>query len=47
MKKNKEECIGIAKTITELLEYINRIVGSRVNAKQDDILLENIQKLER
>jgi hypothetical protein len=47
MKKNKEECIGIVKNITELLGDINEIIESGKNFKEDNILMKNIQKLER
>jgi hypothetical protein len=47
MRKNKGACIEIAKRITELLEGINKIVASRTDVKQDEVLMENIQKLER
>ena len=47
MKKNKNDCVSIVHNITELMEGINEIIESKEDSKQDNILMKNIQKLER
>ncbi|KAF5345763.1 hypothetical protein D9758_011914 [Tetrapyrgos nigripes] len=46
MKKNKEDCISIARDITDLLDVIKDIMERGRNVKQNEILMKNVQKLE-
>ncbi|KAF5330083.1 hypothetical protein D9758_015990 [Tetrapyrgos nigripes] len=46
MKKNKEDCISIARDITDLLDVIKDIMERGRNIKQNEILMKNVQKLE-
>ncbi|KAF5319855.1 hypothetical protein D9758_018448 [Tetrapyrgos nigripes] len=46
MKKNKEDCISIAKDITDLLDGIKDIMERGKDIKQNEILIKNVQKLE-
>ncbi|KAF5330077.1 hypothetical protein D9758_015979 [Tetrapyrgos nigripes] len=46
MKRNKEECISIARDITDLLDVIKDIMERGRNVKQNEILMKNVQKLE-
>ncbi|KAF5365248.1 hypothetical protein D9758_005489 [Tetrapyrgos nigripes] len=46
MKKNKEDCVSIARDITDLLDGIKDIMERRKDIKQNEMLIKNVQKLE-
>jgi len=47
MRKNNEDCIYVAKNITELLEGIREMIEERKNPLVDEALGKNIRKLEK